>query len=40
MIGEHWTFAELPGAIFSIQDGAIAEMGSLLLFKKKIEDEK
>jgi len=34
-IGEHWTFNELPGAIFSIQQGAIAEVGSWLPFVEK-----
>ena len=38
-IGEHWTFAKLPGAIFSIQNGAIAEIGSLLPFVEKKDDE-
>lgn len=27
-IGENWEFADLPGAVFSIQRGAIAEVGS------------
>jgi len=38
--GEHWTFKDLPGAIFSIQNGAIARIGSWMPFKEKIEDEK
>jgi hypothetical protein len=38
-IGEHWTFNELPGAIFSMQHGAIAEVGSALPFVEKKGDD-
>jgi len=37
--GEHWAFKDLPGAIFSIQNGSITKIGSWMPFNDKIENE-